>query len=103
MFLGNTADARRSEVRLLRLDTPRATQLLITLLLPLGDQHGVGIAVFEQIVVKLLADGFFRVVEVVDVSRTLVGDLEDGPCHLVLLLALVRCVFSVFHLVLKFE
>ena len=30
-------------------------------------------------------------------------DLEDGPHHLVLLLALVRCILRVLHLVLEFE
>lgn len=43
------------------------TYLLVALLLPLGDQHGIRIAVLEQIVVELLADGLLLVVEVVDV------------------------------------
>lgn len=30
---------------------------------------------------------------------TLMADLEDGPEHLVLLLALVRCILGVLHLV----
>ena len=35
--------------------------------------------------------------------HTLMGDLEDRPQHLVLLLALVRGVLGVLHLVLKLE
>jgi hypothetical protein len=35
--------------------------------------------------------------------RTLMGDLEDRPQHLVLLLALVRGVLGVFHLVGELE
>lgn len=36
-------------------------------------------------------------------SRTLVGDLEDGPGHFVLLLAFVAGVLGVFHFVGEFE
>ena len=45
-----------------------ATHLLIALLLPLRDQHRVGVVVLEQPVVQLLADGLLLVVQVVDVS-----------------------------------
>ena len=45
LSLGHTADARGSEVGLLGLDAPGATQLLVALLLPLGDQHGVCVTV----------------------------------------------------------
>jgi hypothetical protein len=45
-----------------------ATHLLIALLLPLGDQHRIGVVVLEQPVVQRLADGFFLVVQVVDVA-----------------------------------
>lgn len=34
---------------------------------------------------------------------TLVGDLKDRPQHLMLLLALVACIFGVFHLVGELE
>jgi hypothetical protein len=44
------------------------THLLIPLLLPLGDQVCIGIVVFQQPVVELLADRFFLIVEIVDVS-----------------------------------
>lgn len=44
------------------------THLLISLLLPLRDQHRVGVVVLEQPVVQLLADGFLLVVQIVDVS-----------------------------------
>jgi hypothetical protein len=45
-----------------------ATHLLIALLLPLRDEHRVGVVVFEQPVVQLLADGFLLIVQIVDVS-----------------------------------
>ena len=34
---------------------------------------------------------------------TLMTDLEDRPQHLMLLLAVVGCVFGIFHLVAEFE
>jgi hypothetical protein len=45
-----------------------STHLLIALLLPLCDQHRIGVVVLEQPVVQLLADGFLLVVQIVDVS-----------------------------------
>jgi hypothetical protein len=42
--------------------------LFIALLLPLGDQHRIGVVVLEQPVVQRLADGFFLVVQVVYVT-----------------------------------
>ena len=48
----------------------KTTDLLVALLLPLGDQIRVRVAVLQQPVVELLADGFLLVVEVVDVPRT---------------------------------
>ena len=44
------------------------TYLLIPLLLPLSNQHPIGIVVLQQPVVEGFGDGFFFVVEVVDVS-----------------------------------
>jgi hypothetical protein len=44
------------------------THLLIALLLPLGDQVCIGVVVLQQPVIQLLADRFFLVVEIVDVS-----------------------------------
>jgi hypothetical protein len=64
----HAADTRAIEVRLLRLNAPQAAQLLVALLLPFRDQIRVRIAVLQQPVVQLLADGFFLVVEVVDVA-----------------------------------
>lgn len=84
----HAADARAVEVGLFGLDasqtaqlrttsatkpqemnTKRATHLLIALLLPLRDQIRIRVAIFQQPVVESLADGFFLVVEVVDISR----------------------------------
>jgi len=97
--LGHPADARRVEVGLLGLHAPQAAQLLVPLLLPLGDEHRVRVAVLEQVLVQLLADGLFFVVELVDVAAALVGDLEDGPLRLVLGDVVVWCVLGVLHLV----
>lgn len=122
----NTADTCRVEVGLFCLDTPKAaelgklvdvqsrrsvvvfyktgrTYLLVSLLLPLGNEHGIGVAVLEQPVVQLLANGLFLVVQLVDVAAALVGDLEDGPLGLVLRLAVGGRRLGVLHLVGKDE
>lgn len=74
------------------------TYLLIPLLLPLRDEHGIGVAVLEQPVVQGLRDGLLLVVELVDVAAALVGDLEDGPLDLVLRHVGRRRVLRVLHL-----
>lgn len=87
--LGYATDTGTLEVGLLGLHAAQTAQFFVALLLPLGDQVGVGVAVLEQPVVQLLGDGLAGVVQVVDVAGAGVGDLEDGPHGLVLLLALV--------------
>lgn len=87
------------KVGLLCLYAPQATKFLVPLLLPLGDQVGVGVAVLEEPIVELFADGLALVVQVVDVPRAGVGYLEDGPGRLVLLLSFVGGVLCVAHLV----
>lgn len=66
--LGHSADTCGIEIRFFRLDTAQATQLLIALLLPLGNQVRIGILVLEQEIIKLLRDCFFLVVKFIDVS-----------------------------------
>ena len=65
----HTADTRRVEIRLLRLNTAQAAKLLVALLLPLGDQVPICVAVLQQPVVELLGYRFFLVVQIVDVLR----------------------------------
>lgn len=50
----------------------RNNNLFVTLFLPLGDQVGVGVVIFEQPAVERFRDGFFLVIELVNISR---------PCH----------------------
>lgn len=99
---GHAADAGGLEVGLLGLDAAQAAEVLVALLLPLGDQVGVGLAVLEAPVVQRLGD-LVVVVQVPDVARPLVRDLEDGPLHLLPLLALVRRVHRVLHRVVVLE
>lgn len=101
--LRHTTNTRAREIRLLGLHTPQTTQLLITLLLPLGNKVCVCVPVLQQPVVELLRDGLAFVVQVVDVARARVRDLEDRPQRLMLLLAFVRRVLCVPHLVAVLE
>lgn len=68
LLLWHSADAGRVEVRLLGLDAAQAAQLLVSLLLPLGDQVGVRVSVLEQPVIELFRDRFLLIVEIVDVA-----------------------------------
>lgn len=77
--------------------------MLVSLLLPLCDQVGVAVVVFEQPLVQLLADGLLLVVKLVDVAGALMRDLEDRPHCLLAPLALVWRILCIFHLVLEFE
>jgi len=47
LLLRYSTDTRTIEIRLLRLYTPQATQLLISLLLPLCNQHGISVAMLQ--------------------------------------------------------
>lgn len=75
------------------------TNLFVALLLPLCDQHGIRVAILQQPVVKLLADGFFLVVQIIYVATPLMRDLEDFPLRLVLGSRGRRLVLDVLHLV----
>lgn len=97
--LWHAADAGRVEVCLVGLDAAQAAQLLVALLLPLGNEKGISVAVLEQPLVQLPADGLLLVVEFVDVAAPLVRDLEDGPLCLVLGDVVGRRVLRVLHLV----
>lgn len=94
--LGHATDARSVKVILLGLYAAQTAQLLVALLLPLGDEVRVAVAVLQQPVVEVLAYGLLVVVEVVDVTGALVRDLEDGPGALVLALAFVGGIFRWF-------
>lgn len=53
LALGDPADAVGSEVGVSCLDTTQAAQILIALLLPLGDQVLVCVALFYTVVIQL--------------------------------------------------
>lgn len=65
----HSADTSAVEIGLLRLDTSQTAQFLVALLLPLRDQVGIGVAVLQQPIVKLLRYGFLLVIEVIDIPR----------------------------------
>lgn len=100
---GDAADAGGAEVCFFGLYAAEAAELFIALLLPLCYQIRVGIVVLQEPVVKGFAYGFFLIVKVVYVSRPLMGNLENRPQHLILLLPFVGGVLGIFHLVCKLE
>ena len=77
--LGHAADAIRTEVGVPGLNASQTAEILVSLLLPFGDQVFVRQSLFDGEVVEFLGDGFPLVEEVVEIARALVMDLEDGP------------------------
>ena len=96
--LGDSADAVGAEVGVASLNTPQATQVLVALLLPFGDEILVGDRLVDAVIVQLATDGFAAVIQVVDVARFLIVDFEHRPQRLHNPLALVRVTFRLPHL-----
>ena len=63
-------------------------------LLPLGDEIGIGVALLDAEIVEFLADSPSFVIQVVDVARPLVVQLENGPLRFNLPLPLMALVLS---------
>ena len=72
------------------------------MLLPFGDECGVGPLLTQTVVVELPADFFFLVEQVVYVSAHLMVRLEDRPEHLRLPLALIGLILDIAHFLLQF-
>lgn len=101
LALGDSADAVGSKVGVSGLDATQAAQVLVALLLPLGNQVLVCVAFLYTVVIQLSADGFPFVEEVVDVSTPLMMQSENWPKGLHLSLSLVRLCFSFSHLLIQ--
>lgn len=69
----------RTEIRVSRLDTSQAAQILVAGFLPFGNQIGIGNFLAHTIIVQVTADGLAPEEQVVDVTRFLMMDLENGP------------------------
>ena len=95
------ADARGVEFVVGGVDDVGAAQPLVSRLLPLGDEGGVGHLVLDAVVVQLSRDTVVGVKHVVNVPRPLVVDLQHWPHALRLALARVRLFHSVLQLVLE--
>jgi len=103
LCLGHSANTRCVEIGFLRLDATQATELLITLFLPLCYQVRIRVVVFQQPVIELLGYCFLLVVEVVDISGALVTDLKNRPQNLMPFLPFMRRILRIFHLVAKLQ
>lgn len=102
LALGDSADAVGSEVGVSRLDATQAAQVLVALLLPLGNQVLVCIAFLYTVLIQLSADGFPFVEEVEDVSTSLMVQPENRPQGLHLSLSFVGLCFRFSHFLIQF-
>ena len=75
----HTTNAVGAEIGVPGLDAPQTAQILVALLLPLGDQICVGDLLVGAIIVKFLRDRLTFVVQIVNVSRLLVMQFKYGP------------------------
>jgi hypothetical protein len=74
--------------------TPQAAQLLISLLLPFRNQIRIAVILFEQVVIQFFRDCLAIVVQVIDVPRALMMNLEDRSQRASLCLVLMRLIFD---------
>jgi len=63
-------------------------------LLPLCNQVSIGISLLQKVLVQLLGDRLALIKELIDITRPLVVQSENGPQCLDLSLSLMRIVFS---------
>jgi hypothetical protein len=79
------------------------TYLLVPSLLPLGNEHRVSVAVFQQPLVKLLGYRLLLVIQFVNVSAPLMTDLKYRPVYLVSWNVDCGCVLGILHLVAEYQ
>lgn len=101
LALGNSADAIGSKVGVSCLDATQAAQVLVALLLPLGNQVLICIAFLYTVLIQLSADGFPFIEEVEDVSTPLMMQPENWPKGLHLPLSLMGLRFSFSHFLIQ--
>jgi len=101
LAFGDPADAVGSKVGVTRLDATQTAQILVALLLPLGNQILICVAFFYTVLIKLSADGFSFVEEVVDVSTALMMQPKNWPKRLHLSFTFMRLCFSFSHLLIQ--
>lgn len=95
--LGHAADAVGGEVGVPRLDAAQAAQVLVPLLLPLGDQVAISIFFLQAVLVELSGDGLALVEQLKDVPGALVVEAEDGPQGFHFTLAFMGILLSLPH------
>jgi len=100
-LFGHAADAVGGKVGVAGLDAAEAAEVLVALLLPLGDEVAVGDLLLQAVVVEFSGDGLAAEEEVEHVAGLLVVDLEDGPEGLHLTLSLVRLRLRFAHFLVQ--
>lgn len=90
----HATNAVGAKVGVTRLNASQAAQIFVAGFLPLGNQVGVGDFLVDAVLVQLTTDGLPPVEEIVDVSRFLMMNFEDGPQWLVDTFSFVRLGFS---------
>lgn len=101
LAFGDPADAVGAKVGVPSLDAAQAAEVLIALLLPLGNQVFVSIALLDAVLIELSADCFPLVEEIKDVTCFLVVDPEDRPEGLHFPLPFVWLCLSFSHLLVQ--
>ena len=75
----HATNAVGAKVGVTRLNASQAAKIFVAGFLPLGNQVGVGDFLVDAVLVQLTTDGLPPVEEIVDVSRFLMMNFEDGP------------------------
>ena len=90
----NPTNALRPTISILPLNTPQAAQILVPPPFPLGDEGGIRYSLLQTPFVKVSADGGSLVEKIVDITGSLVMDLEDGPSTFYDSFTLMTFIFS---------
>ena len=90
----NPTNTLRPTISVTTLNTPQAAQILVSPPFPLGDQRGIPDTLLQTPLVKFATDGSSFIEKVVNVTGSLMVDLEDWPGTFDYSFALVTGVFS---------
>lgn len=78
----HATDALRAKIGVFRLDASQAAQVFVSGTLPLCNEHRIRHALLQTPFIQLTADGLSLVIQIVNVARSLVVNLKDGPARL---------------------
>lgn len=97
----HSANARTLMDILLALNTSQTAQVFVSLLSPLGNEITISVIFLQQVSIQLFGNGLLLVVQLVDISRSLMMNPINVPQQLVLFFSFSRSILGVFQFIAK--